>query len=43
MDDTSNHDEIYSAIASRGTTTTNTKAAKDDDDKEGRIVGILQL
>ena len=33
LDDASNDDEIYGAIASRGTTTTNAKAAKDDNDK----------
>ena len=29
--------------ASRGTTTTNDKATKDDDNKEGRMVGIIQF
>ena len=31
------------AIASRGTTNTNPKATKDNNDKEGRMVGILQF
>ena len=35
--------DIYGAIASRGSTTTNNEAAKDNDDKEGRMVGIIQL
>ena len=43
LEDASNNDEIYNAIASRGTTTTNAKAAKDGDDEEGRIMGILQF
>ena len=46
LEDTSDDDKIYGAIASRGTTTTNskaTKAPKDDNDKEGHMVGILQF
>ena len=42
-EDASNNNKIYSHIASRGTTIANAKAAKDDDDEEGRMVGILQL
>ena len=48
LEDTSDDDEIYGAIASvQGTTTTNTKAAKDNakdnDGKEGRMVEIPKL
>ena len=43
QEDASEDDETYGAIAYRGTTTTNAKATKDDDDKEGRMVGILQF
>ena len=32
-------DEIYGAIDSRGNTTTNAKASKDDDDEEGAHAG----
>ena len=43
LEDASNDDEIYGAIASRVTNNTNTKSAKDNDDEEGRMVGILQF
>ena len=43
LEDASENDKIYGAIPSRNTTTTNTKAAKDSDDEEGRMVGILQF
>ena len=43
LEDASDEEKIYGAIASRGTTTNNAKAAKDDDYKEGRMVGILQF
>ena len=46
LEEASDDDKIYGAIASRGTTTTNskaTKAPKDDNDKEGHMVGILQF
>ena len=45
LEDASDDDKIYGAIASgQSTTTTNTKYdTKDDDDKEGRMVGIPQL
>ena len=43
MKDASNNDEIYGSITSRGTTTINAKAAKDDDYEEGRMMGILQF
>ena len=43
LEDASDDDEIYGIITSRGTTNTNTKAAKDDDDEEGLMVGILQF
>ena len=33
LEDASDEDKIYGAIASRGTTTTNAKSAKDDNDK----------
>ena len=41
LEDVSDDNEIYGAIDSgQGTTTTNSKAAKDYDDKEGHIMGI---
>ena len=44
LEDASNDDEIYSAVAyGQGTNTNNPKAAKDDDDEEGRMVGIPQF
>ena len=44
LEDASYDDDIYSAIASgQGTTTTNAKYAKDDDDEEGRLVVITQF
>ena len=43
LEDAFDDDEICSAITSRGTTTNNAKSAKDDDDKEGRMVGILHF
>ena len=45
LEDASDNDYIYGAIASgKGTTTTNSKDnAKDDDEKEGRIMGIPQF
>ena len=43
LEDASDDDNIYGNIASRGTTTTNTKDAKDDNDKEGSMVRILQF
>ena len=43
LDYASYNDEIYGHIASRGTTNTNAKSAKDEDDKEGRMVVIIQF
>ena len=43
LEEASDDDNIYVNISSRGTTTTNVKASKDGDDKEGRMVGILQF
>ena len=43
MEDASNKDKIYGAISSKGTTTTYTKATKDDNDKEGCMAVILQF
>ena len=43
LEDASDDDKIYGAIASRVITNDNTKAAKDEDDEEGRMVGILQF
>ena len=43
LEDASNNDEIYGVIASRGTTTTNAKSAKDDNNEEGHMVGILKF
>ena len=45
LEDASDNDEIYGAIASvQGTTNTNTKDnTKDDNDEEGRMVGIPQF
>ena len=43
LGDSYNNDNIYDAIASRGTTSNNFKAAKYDDNEEGRMVRILQL
>ena len=45
LEDGSNYDEIYSAIASgQGTTTTNTKDdTKDDDDEEWRMVWVCKM
>ena len=43
LDYASYDDEIYGYIASRGTINTNTKGAKEDDDEEGRMMGILQF
>ena len=40
----SDNDDIYGAIASgQVTTTNNTKSAKENDDEEGRMVGIPQF
>ena len=44
LEEASNNDKIYSAITARQGTTTNDKdKAKDDDDEEGRMVGIPQF
>ena len=44
LEDASNDDGIYGVIAfGQGTTTTNVKAAKYNNDEEGRMVGILQF
>ena len=43
LEDASENDKIYGAIPSRNTTTTNTKAAKDEDNEKGRMVGIIQF
>ena len=44
LEDASNNDKIYGAIASgQGNNTTNDKAAKYGDYEEGRMVGIPQL
>ena len=44
LEEESEVDNIYSAIASgKGTNTNDKDDAKDDDDEEGRMVGITQL
>ena len=45
LEDASDHNNIYGVIASgKGTTTTNAKDdAKDDDEKDGHMVGIPQF
>ena len=43
LEDASNNNKIYIHIDSRGTTIANAKAAKDDNDEEGRMVRILQF
>ena len=43
LEDASNDDDIYGAVSSKGTTITNDKAAKGDNDKERRMLLILQL
>ena len=43
LEDASDDNKIYGTIDSRGTTNNNNKSAKDDDNGEGRMVGILQL
>ena len=44
MEDASDNDKIYGAIASgQVTTTTNVKVAKDDYDEEGRMVRRTQF
>ena len=44
LEDASDVDKIYGAIASgQGNTITNTKADKDNDDEEGRMVVIPQF
>ena len=41
LEDASDDYEIYGAIVSRSTTTTNAKSTKDDDNEEVHMVGIL--
>ena len=44
MEDASNKNNIYGAIAyGHGTTTTNAKSNKDNNDEEGPMVGIPQF